>query len=237
MRQQTSPCVMEPIPVHVIVIAKAPVAGQVKTRLCPPLTPEQAAFVAEASLTDTLTTLGNARVIERTVVLEGDPGAWLPPHLRVMAQRPGPFSERLEGAIADSFAQAPFPILLIGMDTPQIRMGQIEEAANCLLQDGTDVVLGLAEDGGFWIIGTKRPIPGMFQRVEMSTARTGRQQLARLESLGLQCAMLPVQRDVDVLLDAVEVARRAPGTHFAAALWACIPSSLGDLTSRGAGHG
>src|SRR5271156_1240699 len=104
MSQQTSTWVMQPIPVHVIVIAKAPVAGQVKTRLCPPLTLEQAAFVAKAALTDTLTTVGDARVLERTVVLEGDPGGWLPPGFRVMAQRAGAFHERLAGAFADSFA-------------------------------------------------------------------------------------------------------------------------------------
>jgi rSAM/selenodomain-associated transferase 1 len=236
MRRHPITLVSESIPVHIIVIAKAPVAGQVKTRLSPPLTLEQAAFVAEAALIDTLTMVGDACVRERTVVLEGDPGVWLPPHLRVIAQRSGAFPERLGGAIADSFAEAALPILLIGMDTPQIRASQIEAAANCLLRDDTDVVLGLAEDGGFWIIGTKLPIPGMFEGVEMSTAHTGQQQLARLESLGLRCAMLSVQRDVDVLVDALEVAHRAPETNFAAALSSCVPSSFRDLTSQGVTH-
>jgi glycosyltransferase A (GT-A) superfamily protein (DUF2064 family) len=204
MRQHPAKLVSESIPVHVNVIAKAPVAGRVKTRLSPPLTLEQAAFVAEAALIDTLTMVGDASVRERTVVLEGDPGAWLPPHLRVIAQRSGAFSERLGGAIADSFGEA--------------------------------ALLGLAEDGGFWIIGTKLPIPGMFEGVEMSTAHTGEQQLARLASLGLRCAMLSVQRDVDVLVDALEVAHRAPETNFAAALASCVPS-FGDLTSQGVSHG
>ena len=237
MRQQTSTWVIRPIPVHVIVIAKAPVAGQVKTRLCPPLTLEQAAFVAAAALTDTLNTVGNASVLERTVVLEGDPGSWLPANLRVIAQRSGSFPERLAGAIADAFAEAPLPILLIGMDTPQVRVSEIEKAASWLVRDDTDVVLGLAEDGGFWIIGTKLPISGMFEGVEMSTAHTGQQQLARLESLGLRSAMLSVQRDVDVLDDALEVAHRAPETNFAAALSSCVPSSFRDLTSQGVSHG
>jgi glycosyltransferase A (GT-A) superfamily protein (DUF2064 family) len=155
----------------------------------------------------------------------------------VIAQRSGTFPERLAGAIADSFIEAPLPVLLIGMDTPQVRASQIDAAALLLVRDDTDVVLGLAEDGGFWIIGTKQPIPGMFERVEMSTCRTGQQQLARLVSLGLRCRMLPVQRDVDVLADALEVAHRAPGTHFAAALRSCVPSSFSDLTSQGVGHG
>ena len=237
MRQQAPTWVIQPIPVHVIVIAKAPVAGQVKTRLCPPLTLEQAACVAAAALMDTLTAVGNASVLERTVILEGDPGAWLPPTLRVIAQRSGTFPDRLAGAIADSFVEAPLPVLLLGMDTPQVRASQIETAAHLLIRDDTDVVLGLAEDGGFWIIGTKRPIPGMFESVEMSTARTGQQQLARLASLGLHCRMLPVERDVDVVADALEVAHSAPDTHFAAALRSCVPSSFSDLTSQGVGHG
>ena len=237
MRQQGSTWAVQPIPVHVIVIAKAPVPGRVKTRLCPPLTLEQAAFVAAAALTDTLNTVGNASVLERTVVLEGDPGSWLPANLRVIAQRSGSFPERLAGAIADAFAEAPLPILLIGMDTPQVRVSLIETAATWLVHDDTDVVLGLAEDGGFWIIGAKQPIPGMFERVEMSTARTGQQQLARLQSLGLHCRMLPVQRDVDVLTDALDVAHRAPDTLFAAALRSCVPLSFNALNSQGVGHG
>jgi rSAM/selenodomain-associated transferase 1 len=236
VRHDPSASVTESIPVHVIVIAKAPVAGQVKTRLCPPLTPEQAALVAEAALIDTLTAVGNASVHERTLVLEGDPGAWLPPGLRVIAQRSGAFTERLAGAIADSFAEAPLPILLIGMDTSQIRLSQIEAAAVCLLRNDIDAVIGLAEDGGFWIIGIKRPVPGMFERVEMSTARTGQQLLEQLKSLGLRCAMLSVQRDVDVLTDALEVARQAPETYFAAAFWPCV-QLFGDLAAQGVGLG
>ncbi len=228
---------IQSIPANVIVLAKAPVAGQVKTRLCPPLTPAQAAFVAEAALVDTLTVVGSASVLERTVVLDGDPGAWLPPHLRVIAQRPGSFSDRLAGAIDDAFSAVPLPTLLVGMDTPQVLVGQIETAARCLVREDNDVVLGLAEDGGFWIIGTKQPIPGMFECVEMSTAHTGRQQLARVQSLGLRCRMLPVLRDVDVFSDALDAAHRAPDTQFAAALRACVPSFFEQLTPQGVGRG
>ncbi len=236
MSLQTPDAANSPIPVHVIVVAKAPVAGRVKTRLCPPLTLNQAALVAEAALIDTLATVGHARVLERTVVLEGVPGAWLPSHIRMISQRTGSFPERLSGAIADSFAEAALPILLIGMDTPQVRVSQLEKAAVELVRDGTDVVLGLAEDGGFWVIGTKHPIPGMFEKVEMSTDQTGHQQRARLESLGLRCQMLTVQRDVDTLADALDVARRAPNSHFAAALKSCVPLTLRNAT-RGAVDG
>jgi hypothetical protein len=226
-----------PIPAHVIVIAKSPVAGQVKTRLCPPLTLTQAASVAEAALADTLAAIVRANVIERTVVLEGKPGAWLEPGLRIVAQRSGPFGDRLAGAIVDAYAECPLPVLLVGMDTPQLRAGQIEAAATQLVQRGTDVVLGLAEDGGFWAIGTKRPVPGMFSGVEMSTAQTGRQQLARLKVLNLRCTMLPVLRDVDLISDALDVSRQAPESHFAAAVRSCVTASGRATTFQEVGHG
>jgi rSAM/selenodomain-associated transferase 1 len=218
---------IQALPVHVIVMAKAPLAGRVKTRLCPPLSFEQAALVAEAALSDTLAAVRDARVRERTVVLDGEPGAWIPPHFRVIAQRTGPFADRLAGAIADAFFCAPGPILLIGMDTPQLRADQIEEAATKLIRTRTDAVLGLAEDGGFWLIGTERPIEGMFDTVEMSTSHTGKQQLARLKSLRLRCELLPKLRDVDEWSDALSVAGHAPESLFAAAVSACMLATDG----------
>ena len=78
---------MRLLPVQVAVIAKSPVAGRVKTRLCPPLKPTQAACVARASLMDTLDTVMEANVAGRTVVLDGEPGPWLPPEMESIAQR------------------------------------------------------------------------------------------------------------------------------------------------------
>ena len=203
---------------QVAVIAKSPVAGRVKTRLCPPLKPAQAAGVARASLMDTLDTVMEANVAGRTVVLDGEPGAWLPPEMELIAQREGPFGDRLNGAIEDVFTRRALPVLVIGMDTPQLRTGHLEGAAEALLAPGTDTVLGPAEDGGYWLIGTRRPVVSMFSGVEMSTASTGTQQLSRLKALGLRCARLGLLRDVDLLSDAIAVARDVPGSRFAAAI-------------------
>jgi uncharacterized protein len=210
-----------PIPVHVIVMAKEPIEGRVKTRLSPPLSLAQAATLAAVALSDTLAVVGTARVAEQSIILDGKRGAWLPSGLRVIPQRCGAFSLRLAGAIVDAYAARPLPVLLIGMDTPQVTVRHLEDAGAILASGTADVVLGLAEDGGFWIIGTRTPIAGMFDSVEMSTADTGRQQLARLSALNLRCALLPTLRDVDVLDDAVEVARLTPNTPFAAAVDSC----------------
>ena len=99
-----------------LVIAKQPVPGRVKTRLVPPCTPEQAAALAEAALADTLHTVLKVPARRRVLVLEGKPGAWLPPGFDIVPQCGGSLDERL----ADAFAAVGGPALLIGMDTPQL---------------------------------------------------------------------------------------------------------------------
>ena len=181
--------------------------------------------MARASLLDTLDTVMEADVARQTVVLDGEPGEWLPPDIEVVTQRDGPFGDRLSGAIEDVFTGLELPVLVIGMDTPQLSIAHLEGAAVALLKPGTDAVLGPAEDGGYWLIGTRRPVVSMFSGVEMSTAHTGRQQLARLRSLGLHCARLGRLRDVDLLSDAVAVARDVPGSRFADAIDECVRST------------
>jgi glycosyltransferase A (GT-A) superfamily protein (DUF2064 family) len=155
----------------------------------------------------------------------------------VIPQRSGPFAERLDGAMWDAFAAVPLPILLIGMDTPQVDSHQLEEGARTLLNEGVDAVLGLAEDGGFWSIGTKKPVEGMFDGVPMSTGYTGSRQLAQIVKLGLQCEDLPPLRDVDDLSDALAVAGAIPHSQFAAAIQACLPDQATVTTDRWACHG
>jgi glycosyltransferase A (GT-A) superfamily protein (DUF2064 family) len=100
-----------------LVIAKAPEPGRSKTRLCPPCSPEQAAALAEAALTDTLRAVAATPADERVLVLDGTPGDWLPEGFRVVPQRGDGLDERLAAAFADAGG----PALLIGMDTPQRR--------------------------------------------------------------------------------------------------------------------
>ncbi len=197
-----------------LVIAKAPVAGRAKTRLCPPLSPAQAAELAEAALCDTLEAVLQTRAARRVLVLEGPAGDWLPPGVEVMPQRPVGFAERLAGAFED-VGEAAF---LIGMDTPQVTPGMLDSALEGLRAPANDAVLGLCEDGGYWGIGLRRADARVFAQVPMSTGRTGECQRLRLEELGLRTGALPVLRDVDRHADALAVARQAPASRFARAL-------------------
>ena len=196
-----------------IVIAKAPVPGRVKTRLCPPCTPVQAAAIAEAALADTLTAVAAAPAPRRVLALDGAPGPWLVDGFEVVAQPSGGLGDRL----ADAFARAGGPAFLIGMDTPQVSPALLRHA--CRQLDEADAVLGLAVDGGYWGIGLRRPDPAVFAGVPMSTARTGRVQRERLVALGLRVRDLPLLRDVDTFADACAVAPLVPaGSAFAAAV-------------------
>jgi hypothetical protein len=206
-------------------MAKAPHPGQVKTRLCPPLSHAGAAAVARAALMDTLDSVLGAGPLRATVVLDGEAGSWLRPGVHVIPQRSGPFADRLEGALEDAFVALPAPILLVGMDTPQMTPGHLTNAAEALLESDNDAILGRAHDGGFWIIGTGQPVAGLCHGVPMSTATTGERQLARLRSLGLRCREVDQLRDVDVMEDALAVAALAPRSRFAAVLRSCTATS------------
>jgi len=196
------------------VIAKAPAAGHAKTRLSPPLSPAQAAELAEAALCDTLEAVLQTSATRRVLVLDGPAGDWLPPGIEVIAQRPVGFAERLAGAFEDVGGTA----FLIGMDTPQVTPRMLDSALEALGAPANDAVLGLCEDGGYWGIGLRRADARVFAEIPMSTERTGECQRLRLEALGLRTGTLPVLRDVDRHADALAVARQAPSGRFARAL-------------------
>jgi rSAM/selenodomain-associated transferase 1 len=191
-----------------VVIAKEPVPGRVKTRLTPPYTPGQAALIAESALADTLDAVAAAPAVRRVLVLAGRPGRWLPPGFEVLPQRGDGLDERL----ANAFADVDGPAVLIGMDTPQVTPAMLADAGR-RLEDG-DAVFGPAADGGFWLLGLRAPDPRMLLGVPMSRPDTGACQLARLN--GLRIATLETLTDVDTAEDAVRVAAQAPDTRFAA---------------------
>ncbi len=210
-----------------LVIAKAPVAGRSKTRLCPPCTPQEAADLAEAALVDTLAAvLASSRATRRVLVLDGEPGPWLPDGFEVVAQRDGGLGDRLaggfedaaHGGIAASGGRAPAGGFLIGMDTPQVTPELLDAGLAAVAAGGS--ALGRTGDGGWWGIGLPAPLPRVFDAVPMSSVFTGDWQAARMRQLGLRPQPLPILRDVDTMVDARIVADEAPGGRFAARLHA-----------------
>lgn len=197
--------------VDLLVIAKAPVPGLVKTRLCPPCSFEEAARLAEAALIDTLKAVRTTPAARRLLVLDGRVGEWLPPGLEVARQVGGSLDRRLAGA----FALVRGPAFLVGMDTPQLDARLLSAAVRQMMWPGIDAAMGHTYDGGYWGIGLKHPDPGVFAGVPMSTPYTARAQLDRLRSRGLRVAMLPPLVDVDRFADAQRVAAGIPASYFA----------------------
>jgi rSAM/selenodomain-associated transferase 1 len=201
-------------PVALLVIAKQPLAGRVKTRLTPPLEPSQAAMLAGAALKDTLDVVTQTPAARRVLVFEGCADEWRPPGFEVIAQRGDDLGERLQSAFED----VPEPALLVGMDTPQLTARMLHEAALAIIDPGVDAVLGPTFDGGYWCVGFKCPVAGAFKGVPMSRGDTYVLQRQRFSQLRLRVNELPTLRDVDTIADAHGVAAVAPGTRFAQAL-------------------
>lgn len=213
-----------------LVIAKEPLPGRVKTRLTPPFTPTEAARLAEASLVDTLRAVAATEVRRRVLVLDGTPGPWLPTGFDVVPQVAGGLDERLAAA----FAGCTGPALLIGMDTPQVTpellgagLDSLGDSHDDPYDDSCDACFGPAVDGGFWALGLASPDPELLRDVPMSTPTTGAVQRARLVAAGLRVRDLPRLRDVDTAADAASVAASAPHGRFAAEL-----GRLGAVTGR-----
>jgi glycosyltransferase A (GT-A) superfamily protein (DUF2064 family) len=210
--------------VDLIVLAKEPVAGRVKTRLCPPCSPAEAAELAAAALADTLGAACTSTADRVVLALEGRPGWWCPPEVEVVPQGRGGLDRRLTRA----WAAATGPALQVGMDTPQVSAGDLDRAFAALTEPGTDAVLGPATDGGWWAVGLRRSHPLAFLGVPTGRADTGARQAGRLAALGFRTSLLDPRTDVDTWPDALAVAAEAPRTRFGRAVRALAPAEPGE---------
>jgi uncharacterized protein len=195
------------LPGAMMVIAKTPVIGRVKTRLCPPLSFEQACDVAWACLLHTLDTAASVPAARHVLVLDGEPGPWIPDIFEVIPQRGNGLAERLAAAFAD-VADAG---IVVAMDTPQVAAEHLSVGL-AALADGADAVLGMADDGGYWAIGLRHgvDVTAVFENVPMSTSQTGAAQRRRLDQLGLRTTILPSYRDIDTMEDLYVVVAGMP---------------------------
>jgi uncharacterized protein len=205
----------------VLVVAKAPEPGRVKTRLGADVGMAVAAELAAASLLDTLAACA-AFTPSRHLSLAGDlDRAVRSGDLRaavagwtVHPQVGADFAERL----ADAHSRVEGPVVQVGMDTPHLTQALLRDAAAGLSTH--DAVLGPAEDGGWWVLALRDPArAAALAGVPMSTPTTGADTRAALEAAGLSVGTTATLRDVDTVADADAVAASAPGTRFAAA-WA-----------------
>lgn len=222
-----------PLPA-VIVMAKAPRAGEAKTRLAPPLTPAEAAGLAACLFADTvsLATAAGASVVvayapaDGRAPLEEVLRERLPVEtsggVRWLEQRGGDLGERLEGVAARAFDEGFGPLLFVGADSPTLPPSCLAAAFVMFARGRADVVLGPTEDGGYYAVGMREPASGLFDSVEWSTPLAYEQTAWNAERLGLRVLELPYWYDVDTPEDLARLRaelaedeaarRRAPST-------------------------
>lgn len=215
------------IPVTLVVIAKAPVAGFAKTRLAAAVGDEAAADIAAATLLDTLDAVEATPVQSKVVALTGDLSQASSTRqirsrlgdMQVIEQRGDDFSARLANAIVDAAVVAgPRPVLLIASDTPQVTAPLLTDCAQALLE--TDAVFGMARDGGWWVLGVTDPsIADCLHDIPTSRSDTGPATLEAMRGRGLRVKLVVELADVDTVDDVEKVrADCAPDSRFVQAI-------------------
>ena len=187
-----------------VVFAKQPLPGQVKTRLCPPFTPEQAADFYACMLEDVLaTTMRASAALGLVPVLALQPpeaaaAFAAPAGLRCEPQHGVDLGARMEHAFARELAAGHGPVLLRGSDSPTLTQGTLAAALVALAR--SDLVICPDRDGGYNLVGLRRPAPGLFSH-PMSTASVLADTLVRAQKVGLTHAVLPAGFDIDTAPD------------------------------------
>ncbi len=202
---------------QLVVIAQEPRPETMDGRLSPPWTLAQAAAVREASLADTLETVAATTASRRVLALEGEPGPWLPAGFDVVLPRRGSLGNLLFGAFEDCFHVSDEPVVLLGMDTPQVTPDHLL-TAQMLLDTSADAVVGATPGGGTWMIGLSHLHPGAFSGVPASDDDTAEDQIERLRASDYRVAVAEVLRDLVGVDDAVALAAELPDSRLAAAV-------------------
>ena len=188
-----------------IIFAKAPIPGEVKTRLCPPLDHDEAASLHGSLVLDAIERTKGLQGISLYVagtpdlahpffkVMDGRYGA------KLLAQRGPDLGARMRQAMQDAFDQGAKDVLLTGTDLPTLPRAHLVEALTLIKNH--DVVLGPTTDGGYYLIGLRKMVPALFDGIAWSTASVFAETKKKIEAAGLLLGLLPECRDVDTLDD------------------------------------
>jgi uncharacterized protein len=201
------------------VMTKAPQAGRVKTRLVPPLTPEEAAELNKCFLRDTAAAISSvcsrrpvgdahashseAATAACGIAVYTPVGAELaysdvlPADFSLLPQRGDDFGERLYFAVEDLFKCGFDSLCLIDSDSPTVPAENFEQAVELLGTSEDCVVLGPSDDGGYYLIGMKKPHRHLFEQIDWSTEHVLNQTTQRATEIGIEVKLLPSGYDVD----------------------------------------
>jgi rSAM/selenodomain-associated transferase 1 len=187
--------------IAVAIMAKAPRPGAVKTRLCPPLLPAEAAALYRCFLLDKIaavkTLVGARPVVAFTPDDARAEFAALAPDFTLVPQRGPDLGARLRATLAGLLTAGYPGAIAVDSDTPTLPRGFLQEAVDCLSRPGPDVVLGPTEDGGYYLIGVRAAHRVLFDGVPWSTSAVLEVTLRQAAAAGLQTVCMPAWFDVD----------------------------------------
>jgi len=187
-------------PNALLVVAKRPAAGVTKTRLCPPLSPDQAVALYEAMLRDTLDLVRSVRGVQPAVVYlpeeERSYFAALAPDFELCLQLGASLGHRLDNALTQFLQRGYRRVAIMNSDGPTLPASCLAGAFDALAH-GAEVVLGPSDDGGYYLIGLTRPAPRLLREVTMSAATVLAETVAIAAQECLNVALLPSWYDVD----------------------------------------
>ena len=213
-------------PSALVVAAKAALVGEVKTRLCPPLTLPQARRLYECLLEDIVAKMGTYDAAEFWIAFAPKGEDYFRRNFaqsrKLLSQRGSELGERVHHIFVDLFHLGYKEVIVTDSDSPTVPLSSIAQGFQLLHTDGNDVVLGPSRDGGYYLIGLKSPTEGLFRQIPWSSADVLEQTMKRASMLGLKTALLPSSYDIDVegdlrqlwgdLKASLELQGRAPRT-------------------------
>ena len=205
--------------VALAVMAKVPIAGEVKTRLCPPLTPVEAAALARCFIQDRVEQLAALPVGDPLVAFAphdraAELRALVPVNVRLLRQVGDDLGARLDHLLTSLLGEGYVGAIAVDADSPTLPSPYLEAACYRLLGGAADVVLGPSDDGGYYLIGLRRPASFLFQHMAWSTPSVLAETVSRARAAGLRLEMLPPWFDVDRGPDLERLLQPAPPEAF-----------------------
>jgi len=196
-----------------VVVAKAPVPGEVKTRLYPDLAIDEATHLYSCFIQDRIKEIGNLTAMDLAISYTPEDSKqyftrFISNGFQLFPQRGKDLGERLSNIFEDKLADEYDAVSIIDSDTPDLPRSIVEQSFQLLLSNGVDVVFGPCDDGGYYLVAMRRPHPDLFQQIPWSTEAVLAATLERARKLGLKVELLPRWNDLDIFEDLIDFYNR-----------------------------
>ncbi len=224
-----------------VVVAKAPVPGEVKTRLIPHFTPAEAADLYRCFLEDRITGIRSLQGMDQAVAFTPadarETFAGLTGNgFKLLAQKGENLGQRLNHIFLEKLARGYDAVSIIDSDTPDLPAAIVEQSFRILMSGGVDAVFGPCDDGGYYLVGLRRPHPELFEDIPWSTAAVLTVTLEKATRLGVRTKLLPGWNDLDTFEDLVDFYARhknqLPSEKWAGKKTFNYLARMGSITQR-----